>query len=121
MFVCFRTKKASAHANRLFITKLPPMIGTVFFNGEAELTVFVGHRHGSEVTNVTKSYNYDFFCHNLEFVTSDPYICPTQTVNSASPLKKTVPIISGNFAMKSRFACAEAFSVRKHTNENPQV
>ena len=92
-----------------------------FFNGEAELTVFVGHRHGSEVTNVTKSYNYDFFCHNLEFVTSDPYICPTQTVNSASPLKKTVPIISGNFAMKSRFACAEAFSVRKHTNENPQV
>ena len=29
-FVCFRTKNASAHANRLFITKSPLMIGTVF-------------------------------------------------------------------------------------------
>ena len=29
--------------------------------------------------------------------------------------KKTVPIISGNFVMKSRFACADSISVRKHT------
>ena len=31
VFVCFRTEKGSAHANRLFITKLPLMIGTVFY------------------------------------------------------------------------------------------
>ena len=53
VFVCFRTENASAHANRLFITKLPLMIGTVFY-GEENLPVFVGHRYGSEVTNCDK-------------------------------------------------------------------
>ena len=30
VFVCFRTENASAHANRLFTTKLPLMIGAAF-------------------------------------------------------------------------------------------
>ena len=84
VFVCFRTEKASAHANRLFITKLPLIIGAVLFYGEAELTVSWGIdmcRKSQIVTKVTIVTFVTIF----EFVTSDPYLCPTKTVNSASP------------------------------------
>ena len=41
VFVCFRTEIESAHANRLFITKLPLMIGAVLY-GEKKLAYFGG-------------------------------------------------------------------------------
>ena len=65
----------------------------------------------SQIPNCEKSQLWRF----VTFVTSGPYLCLTKIRKFCSPLK-TVPIISGNFVMKSRFACAESFSVRKHTN-----
>ena len=41
IFVCFRTEIESAHANRLFITELPLMIGAVFY-GEKNFLILVG-------------------------------------------------------------------------------
>ena len=37
VFVCFRLEKGPAHANRLFIKKLPLMIGTVFMENTTPL------------------------------------------------------------------------------------
>ena len=63
---------------------------------------------------VTKSHNCDFLS---QFGISDfrPMSMPPQKPSIPLLYKKTVPIISGNLMMKSRFACADAFPVRKHT------
>ena len=88
------------------------------FHGEADLTVFVGHRYVPEVINCDKKSQLWLFCccQNVEFVTSGPYLCPTKTVNFASPYK-TAPIISGNFVMKIRFACADQCSTQRRFRE----
>ena len=62
------------------------------------------------------------FCHNFEIVTSD--FGPDSDPNYASPKHRRcvllmklhrLLVVSGNFVMKSRFACADPFVVRKHT------
>ena len=100
VFVYFRTEIESAHAKRLFITKLPLIIGAVF-NGEKNFHILVGHNSGGLLSQFR---NCDF----------GPELCPTKIGKFFSP-KQTVPIISVNFVMKSRFACADSISVRKHT------
>ena len=87
IFVCFRTEIESAHANRLFITKLPLMIGAVFYkekNFDILVHVLVGHRYGSEVINCDKSHNCDFLSQfrNCDF---GPELCPTKISKFFSP------------------------------------
>ena len=83
------------------------------FYGGQNLLILVRHRYGPEVTNVTKSHNCDFLSQfrNCDF---PPISMPHQNKQVLFSIK-TVPIISGNFVMKSRFACAESFAVQKHT------
>ena len=84
-----------------------------FFYGEGKLTGFVGHRLSRKSQIVTKSHNCDFLS---QFGICDfrPISMPHQNRLLLFSIK-TVPIISGNFVMKSRFACADVFFVRKHT------
>ena len=57
-FVCFRTAKDAAHANRLFITKLPLMIGTVLQNCDS-LSQFRNCDFGPELcpTKISKFFS----------------------------------------------------------------
>ena len=57
VFVCFRTEIEPAHANRLFITKLQLMIGTVFY-GEKNFDALVGHNSGPK----SQFRNFDKKC-----------------------------------------------------------
>ena len=76
----------------------------------------MGHRYVSEVTNCDKKpqiINLWLFVTICDF---RHISMPHENRQFRFSIQKTAPIISGNFVMKSRFACADAFSVRKHTN-----
>ena len=89
IFVCFRTGGKSISARKSASHRKAATNDRRSFYEEAEFTVFVGNRYGSEVTNCDKSHNKSHNCDFLsQFVTSDTYLCPTKTMNSASPWKK---------------------------------
>ena len=82
VFVCFRTEIESAHANRLFITELPPMIGTVFL-WKKNVLILVGHNSGPKSQIATKKFvTFLSQFRNCDF---GPELCPTKIRKFFSP------------------------------------